>query len=225
MSVIDILAERNRFRDMNPYFKLAMGIAVLIAGLVFDKMAFSWIQILGCLLLLVWGAGIPLGRYLNLFRIPLAFLVLTCVILSISWSDRADGFYLFLYTGSRYIGVTAEGLMYGIHVFLRSLGGISATFSMALTTPIRQWIQVANGLKLPPILVEMMLLMYRFISLFFEMKGDLEVALQLKGGSNGWFGLIQNSSRVAGRLFQRMFQSANDWYISLELKLFDGRFY
>ena len=94
-----------------------------------------------------------------------------------------------------------------------------------LTTPFNQLIFVFKKLHLPDVILEISMLMYRFIFIFMEEVADIRKSQELRFGyinlKNGYnsFGLLVNM------LFKRMMIRYDEMSIALDMKLYDGTFH
>ena len=94
-----------------------------------------------------------------------------------------------------------------------------------LTTPFNQLIFIFKKLQLPDVVLEISMLMYRFIFIFMEEVADIRTSQELRFGyinlKNGYrsFGLLVNM------LFKRMMIRYDEMSIALDMKLYDGTFY
>ena len=90
---------------------------------------------------------------------------------------------------------------------------------------MNQMIYLLKKIHMPEAFIEQMVLMYRFIAIFFEEFHTLERALILKAGYGNKKLMIKSSSIIAGALFQSMMDSFTSYKVALNCKLFDGHFY
>lgn len=127
--------------------------------------------------------------------------------------------------GSLYIGVSNESIISSTHLFFRALSCLTCIYFIMLTTPFNQLIFVFKKLHLPDIVLEISMLMYRFIFIFMEEVADIRKSQELRFGyinlKNGYnsFGLLVNM------LFKRMMIRYDEMSIALDMKLYDGTFY
>ena len=127
--------------------------------------------------------------------------------------------------GNLYMGVSNESIMSSTHLFFRSLSCLTCIYFIMLTTPFNQLIFVFKKLHLPDVVLEISLLMYRFIFIFMEEVADIKRSQELRFGyinlKNGYnsFGLLVNM------LFKRMMVRYDEMSIALDMKLYDGTFY
>ncbi|MDO5301363.1 MAG: cobalt ECF transporter T component CbiQ [Tissierellia bacterium] len=219
MSIIDRISYYNAWSKKSPRAKVILGLGALFIPMILDL---AWLQFLVLLFLLgamVFGAKISPRVLSKLMVLPLGFLLLSMltIVLSIGPQDPL------LALGP--VGITAQGMHMAARLFLRSLTGISALYFITLTTPVPQWLGVLKSWHLPVFLLELMLLMYRFIALFLKELEELMVALKLRGGENTVGIQLRAMASAMGSLTQRVFQEYESMERQLELKNFDGNFY
>ena len=127
--------------------------------------------------------------------------------------------------GFIWVGVTQQSLAFSVDLFFRALACLSATYFMALTIPMNQLIIVFNKLKIPKVMIEMIILIYRFANIFLDVYKDMQTAIELKFGFRGLKNTYHSISLLVSLLFMRMMQSYDELNVSLEVKLYNGNFY
>lgn len=223
MPQIDSLAYNNGLSRKNPYIKASIGIFLLVLALVNESLVCHLGIIFAMFFSLVFLAKLPARRILKLYTLPLVFLCMSLLAMVLSFQgDKID--YLF-FAKPFHMGLNYRSVAVAKQTFFRSIAGISATYFMALTIPMNQMIYLLKKLHMPEAFIEQMVLMYRFIAIFFEEFHTLERALILKAGYGNKKLMIKSSSIIAGALFQSMMDSFTSYKVALDCKLFDGHFY
>src|SRR5699024_3700046 len=100
--------------------------------------------------------------YIGLLLVPLAFLLLggaavawdIAAVPAGDWNMRLPWFY---------VCASAESIRFAAALVLKALGAVSAVYLLALTTAACELVEVLRRAHLPPLLCELMYLIYRFV--------------------------------------------------------------
>ena len=223
--IIDDYAYKNKLSKVNPNMKFAIGMLLLILSLINPYNYISLIIIAIMSLVIVGIAKIELKDYIHFIKIPLVFLIISIIMILLTFSKDKEVLLYSIKIGSLYIGVSNESIISSTHLFFRALSCLTCIYFIMLTTPFNQLIFVFKKLHLPDIVLEISMLMYRFIFIFMEEVADIRKSQELRFGyinlKNGYnsFGLLVNM------LFKRMMIRYDEMSIALDMKLFDGTFH
>jgi cobalt/nickel transport system permease protein len=226
---IDSLAYTNRLRGLPPTHKLSFAIALLILSLV----SHTIVQLSIGLWLAVWiviYAGIPGKLYLRLLSLPLVFLLTSLPafaiggiqlnqIQAIQW-DIWQGWGISF--GNFYLYVSRTGIDQVSLLFARTLASTSCMYFILLTIPFTEILQILRQLRLPPLLTELLLLMYRFIFSLLAIADELWVAQNSRCGYRTWKLGMRSLSILIGQLLQRTLVNYRQVSLSLASRGFNG---
>jgi cobalt/nickel transport system permease protein len=226
---IDSLAYTNRLRGLPPTHKLSFAIALLILSLV----SHTIVQLSISLWLTVWiviYAGIPGKFYLRLLSLPLVFLLTSLPafaiggiqlnqIQTIQW-DIWQGWGISF--GSFYLYVSRTGIDQVSLLFARTLASTSCMYFILLTIPFTEILQILRQLRLPPLLTELLLLMYRFIFSLLAIADELWVAQNSRCGYRTWKLGMRSLGILIGQLLQRTLVNYRQVSLSLASRGFNG---
>lgn len=227
MYEIDHYAQTNKLSQYPAGRKLLLGfIALLVAISSSHPLIHLAVLLVMGSLTVVW-AGIPLRPYLGFYRLPASFILLSLIGVALSvWIGTSEQNMLWsIQLFSLNIGMNSSSLEQAGLLLGRSLAGISATYFIALTTPVNAWVGVLNRLRVPREFSEMLVLVYRFITIFSEEYRTLQQAAVLKFGYRSPRIWIYTVSAIGAVLFNRIMNSYKDWQNALQIKLFKGDFH
>ncbi|WP_303863953.1 cobalt ECF transporter T component CbiQ [Alkalibaculum bacchi] len=225
MLQVDKIAYTNKLTKINPKIKFVAAMILLFTAIIFENIPMYIGMFLFIGFVLVQFAGIKLNRYLKFFMIPSSFLLLSLVTILISVSKSADVFLYNISVGGFYIGITQSSLNRCFILFFRALACLSSTYFLALTVPINQLLKILKSMKMPIVVLEMVMLIYRFIMMFLEEYKDMQTAIYLKFGYGNLRTSYRSMSLLLVSLFTRMMNRYEELSISLEVKLYDGDFH
>ena len=115
-----------------------------------------------------------------------------------------------------------NGVSTAIFTFLRVEGATSTTFFLVLTTPMTDILITLRKARIPKILVEMSLLIYRYIFVFIEVSAKMHMAQVLRFGTSGWIRRTRSTALLAGNLFIRTLEQGERTYTAMNARGYDG---
>ncbi|WP_232695654.1 cobalt ECF transporter T component CbiQ [Brevibacillus daliensis] len=230
ISRIDSVAHQNALRFLSPQFKVMFGIGMLITVL-FVTMRVQWLIFIWMSLWILYYAKVPLRFYLYLTGASLLFFVasLPALMLEIEWYKQ-DGLIKAVSRGWTLIDTM------GYRVYFDSKNAIlvsqllsrtlAATVCMAfllLTTPIHQIIQVLRKWHIPEIILDLMMLMYRFLFILFATAREVWIAQKMRGGHGNMAARVKDTGRLVAMLFQKSMRRYQQMNIGLQCRGYDGQ--
>jgi cobalt/nickel transport system permease protein len=223
MLAIDHYAYQSRWRGVSPLLKAAAYLVLLLIALSTGwQVQFPMFVLVAAITCYV--SRISWRRYGKWLAIPLMFLLMSMLGIILSFGWQAGDMLASVKVGSLYIGVSEQTLWVAQKTFCRSLACVAVTYLFVLSTPFDQLIIIGQKLRLPKVLIEVMLLTYRFIFIFLEEAAAIYRAQTLRFGH----GTLKNRYRSLGMLitmlFMRVFQRYRVLCVVLEVKLYKGGF-
>ena len=226
---IDSLAYTNRLRWLPPSQKISFATALLGLSLLAPPL----VQGLISLWLTVWivaYARIPTQLYLRLLSLPLGFwltslpaFVVNAIALGQQQTMQWDSWPGWgIATGNVYWYVSQTGVHQVGLLLARTLASTSCMYFILLTTPFTEVLQVLRALRCPPLLTELLLLMYRFIFSLLAIADELWTAQNSRCGYRTWRRGMQSLGILIGQLLQRTFDNYRQVSLSLASRGFDG---
>ena len=115
-----------------------------------------------------------------------------------------------------------NGITIALTTFFRVLGAVSALFFLVLTTTMNDLFISLRKLHLPKVLIEISLLIYRYIFVFLEVSAKMTTAQKLRLGQTGWLKRIRQTSMLAANLFIRTLEQGERTFIAMNARGYDG---
>lgn len=171
---------------------LAAGGTLLLAWLV-PPLPGGVIIIALMLLATVGLARIPWRDYLQAVLAPLGFLLAGAVTLGVSLSVSPQGHW--------HLGWAPDGGVQAIQVTVRAMACVTCLLFLAFTTPITTQLTVLQRLRLPASLLELALLIYRFIFLLLATVETIWQAQTARLGYATWRTSYRALSMLAATFF------------------------
>ena len=226
---LDTLAYTNRLRGLPPEHKLIFAIVTLLISLATHPP----VQILIALWMGIWTvvyAKIPAGIYIRILAVASFFWLTSLPALVINGvsvadisqvqSDAWQGFNLGFY----YIYISRSGFYQALAIFTRAFASVSCLYFLMLTVPFTEVLQTLRRFKFPTLLIELLLLMYRFIFILWNTATDLSIAQKSRLGYRNFNTSIKSLALLVGQLLKRTLQKYSQFSLGLESRGMSGEF-
>ena len=225
MHIIDQHAHNNRIRSVDPAYKIGLALTVLLLCLVLSKPAVGVLALGWMYLLAVRLAGLGWRTFGRVVLVEGTFMVLATVgvVLSVSLVNPGDISPWALHLGPLWFSSSPGSLYQGITLVTRALGAASAMNFLALTTPLVDMLELFRRWHMPLVLVDIMVIIYRFIFVLLESLNTMYMAQNSRLGYNNSYWRTMNSAALLGsRLFIDAFQRSRRLQIALESRGYEG---
>lgn len=226
---LDAYAYTNRLKPLPPQQKLIFALAALALALVTHPVTQGLVFLWLCL----WTVGyarIPAKIYGQVLAVILLFLLtsMPALLLGVVSADQMalvqekslGGWRL----GSWYLFVSHAGLAQAIAVSMRSLASTACLLFILFTIPFAELLRVLRQCRIPTVLLDLLLLMYRFIFLFLDVLTQLQLAQQARGGYRTRQRWMYSAGLLAGQLVVRSLQRYQQFSLGLAARGFNGEF-
>jgi cobalt/nickel transport system permease protein len=201
---IDQYVYQNKLRFSHPLEKTVFAGVNLLCCVATDKPLVHLVVVAGMLGLLAIVAKIPVFVLSRLMFAPAAFLLLGGLAIAVNVGTSPDGMTGALQLGPLFLGVSRQSLSLAAVTVTKSLGATSALYFLVLTTPLSELLYVLRKLRVPAVVIELMMLVYRFIFVF------LETAFAMYNAQSARLGFIsfKRSLHSFGLLFANLWVKA-----------------
>jgi len=221
--LLEDIAQKNGLREVNTYLKLVAGLGAILLCLLSTSYLpplFIALALTGAILFL---ARVDAKTYAELFIVPLWFGVMSVAgIILISggqdvfWSwDVVPGFSL---------SITRESLNQGMLVFCRVIGGMSALIFIALTTPMTDIFIVVRQCRVPEVVIDLMMIIYRTIFILMDQVIQIYHAQLMRLGYSTWRESIHSFASLSGAAFIASWNAGEDLIRAMDARCYDGKF-
>ncbi|OCR02254.1 cobalt ECF transporter T component CbiQ [Oscillatoriales cyanobacterium USR001] len=226
---LDVYTYSNHLRQISPQQKLWFAIAVILIALMTHPIT----QLLIVVWLGIWTVGyarIPAKVYLNVLMVAGFFLLTSIPALAIDvvaveqlasvQLDQLGGVTI----GNWYFFVSHIGLIQAFQIGLRSLACTSCLLFVLFTIPFTDLLQVLRQWRVPILLTELLLLMYRFVFLFLDVVTELQLAQRARGGYRTRQRWMQSVALLVSQLLVRSLQHYQHFTLAMNARGFNGNF-
>ena len=220
MLTMDVLARRSRFFPISGTLKTA-GCLVLLMLCILSPSPLPPLLLFLVIALLTLLGGIHLHDYLSLLSLPAAFLLLGGLTLLWEYGPDPSGILSF-HLGQGFLVLTAAAQKRAGLVMARALGAVSCLYFLSLSTPVPELLETLRKLKVPEVLLNLAVLIYRYI---FILLSTCERMKDAAGSRLGYGSLRQSlltTGKVYGNLLACSFRRAGACFDAMESRCYDG---
>jgi len=187
------IAFTNRWRHRNPWEKVLFGAGFLVVTLIVPPMPWAIVIALIVSLAATAGARIPLQSWLTVMSIPVSFAVLTALGIAVQIGGAGHGI----------ISMDWGSVPLAFGLLLRSIAAISCLAFIGWTTPLMELIPAFERLGIPAVLVDLALMIYRFLFVTATTLHEMRQAQSWRLGRADFRTKLRALSMLAGGLFVR----------------------
>jgi cobalt/nickel transport system permease protein len=220
-NLLDDYAQTNALRNVSPRLKLVLGIGSILLCVFSPSPVAPLIAALTMSMITVFFAKIPSRLYCKLLLAPLTFVLFsTLAILFVSGSGPQIIAFQAFGLG---LGIGQESANMALLVLSRTLGGTSSLFFVALTTPMIEIFSILKSLGLPDVLLELSMLIYRYIFVLMDQAMMINSAQTMRLGHANLKGSFNSFSMLASVLFLRAWEQGERLMVAMDSRCYDGR--
>lgn len=221
MILIDKLCYNSKLRYVNAGEKAAFSTITLCLCIISRSVLAALLILAVNGILTVKKGGIPLVRYGKLMLLPLAFLLLSTGAILVNISDTPMDAYA-ISLGEIYLTGSMASLQYGIQLILTALAGVSCLYFLALSTPITDIVMVLKKLHVPALIIELMILIYRFIFVLLDVAARITTAQYSRLGNRDFKTACRSFGQMASVLLVLSLKKSGALYDAMESRCYDG---
>jgi cobalt/nickel transport system permease protein len=166
-------------------------------------------------------AKIPGRFYSTLLLIPFSFSLLSAAVVAFMHGG-GDSLFIFNVSGFS-LGIREDGANLALLLITRTLGGMCSLFFIALTTPMIEIFSILKSLGLPDFLVELSMLMYRYIFVFLDQAAMIHRAQVMRLGDAGIKNTLNSFSMLSSVLFLRSWEQGERLIVAMDARCYDGK--
>ena len=218
---IDFYAYASKIREWNAAYKVYLSILILILCIVLDNPYVSVAVIIAMAYVTVIKGQLLLIEYLSILTIPITFILLSTFTIAIDFSRQPIGQYN-LYLGFCYVFTSTAQLKKMIFLILKIFAAISALQMMTLSTPASEIIYVLRKAHVPNIIVELMILIYRYIFILMDVSVKMKNSAKARHGYCDFKTSCYTFGSIASNMLIISLKKANAYYDAMEARGYDG---
>jgi cobalt/nickel transport system permease protein len=223
VDIIDRYAYTNRMRSLDPAQKGGLALLVITLCLLLNRplvgiVAVGWVWVITT----QW-AGIPGRVFGRLLLVEGSFLVLAVVGVALSVSTTPPPATTWQWNiGPLWVSSSTAALEHAALLVSRALGSAAAMNFLALTTPLVDIVELLRRLRVPALLIDLMVIIYRFIFILLERREHMYIAQQSRLGYSTRWNAMKSTALLGSRLFVEAYRHSQRMQVALESRGYDG---
>ncbi|NEW04456.1 cobalt ECF transporter T component CbiQ [Paenibacillus sp. SYP-B3998] len=210
IKLIDTLSYHNQLRAISPMWKSGFAVVMLLLSYVTHPA----VQIILTVWMAIWTIGyarIPMKNYFLITGAACLFFVasLPAMIIEIRplYENVRTSNVIISYPFLSWSAfVTSSGIVLAGKLFIRILASLSCMTFLMFSTPFSELLQVMKKVRVPSLVLEIMLIMYRFLFILSEIAHDMYVAQRSRGGQTGFRNRLKDTAILIVRMFIKTMQ-------------------
>jgi cobalt/nickel transport system permease protein len=219
---VDHYAYSSRVRVVDPTYKAGLALLVILLCLVLDRPTVGLVAVAWMWVLATWWGGLPALTFGRILLAEAVFLLLTVagVAVTVSTTPQAVGWSRNL--GPLWVGCSPASLETALRLATRALGGTAAMNFLALTTPLVDLIDALRRFRTPPLLIDLMNLVYRFIFTLLESATRMRTAQESRLGYVDRRRGMASAAALATQLLADCYQRTHRLQVALDSRGYTG---
>ena len=221
--LLEDIAQKNELREINTYVKLAAGLGAILLCLLSTSYIAPLFIALVLTAAILFLARVDAKTYAELFIVPLWFAVMSVAGIILITGGQ-DVFWSWDLLPSFSLSITRESINQGIFVFCRVIGGMSAMCFIALTTPMTDIFIVFRQCRVPEVVIDLMMIIYRTIFILMDQVTQIYHAQVMRLGYSTWRESLHSFASLCGAAFIASWDSGEDLIRAMDARCYDGKF-
>jgi len=217
-NTLDSYAHYNNLKNINTFFKVIFAITTMLVSLISSSSVVPLLIALVMSFLIVSQAKIPWKFYLKFLALPFFFGLITFIFMAFFFGVGAHILDLGIFN----LAVTEDGFNLGLLTFSRILAGFTCMAFLALTIPMTELFSELERLKIPQIVVELAMLMYRYIFIFLNEAINMYHAQETRLGYSSLPKSFKSMGMLGSNLFIRTWIRGEQAHIAMESRCYTG---
>ncbi|MFA6372567.1 MAG: cobalt ECF transporter T component CbiQ [Methanothrix sp.] len=219
--LLDDYAYSNALRDTSQRLKLLLGLGAILLCVSSATPTAPLFIAVTMSLITVRLAKIPGRFYSTLLLIPFSFSLLSAAVVAFmhGGGDQLFTFNVF----SICLVIREDGANLALLLIARTFGGMCSLFFIALTTPMIETFSILKSVGLPDFLVELSMLIYRYIFVFMDQAAVIHSAQVMRLGDAGVKNTLNSFSMLSSVLFLRAWEQGERLVVAMDARCYDGK--
>jgi len=219
-SLLDDYAHANALRDVSPRVKLLLGLGSVLICISSTSPLAPACMAIALSLVTVFMARIPARVYSRLLLLPLSFALLSVAVVAFMHGKDEPIFSANIFGLN--LGITGEGADLALLLLARTFGSMCALFFLGLTTPMIEIFSVLRSLKLPEVMIELSMMIYRYIFVFLDQAATIHSAQVMRLGDASFRSSLNSLAMLASILFIRAWEQGERLTVAMDARCYNG---
>lgn len=221
MHLLDSVSYCSRLNKNSPSAKVVFS----VGSLIFCVTASSVIIASVIFITMVWGTiyfnKLKINKYIHLLSHPMLFIMISSVTLVFNITKQPLNLVA-IPIGAYYISASNSSILYGMKIIMIATSSVSCLYFLVLSTPVLELLKVMKKMHVPSLVIELMLLIYRFIFILLQMAESISTAQKCRLGRRNFKTSIKSLGSLLSALFIRAIKKADKIYDAMEARGYQG---
>ncbi|WP_346907877.1 cobalt ECF transporter T component CbiQ [Faecalicatena orotica] len=222
MIVVDKLCYRSKLRLVNAGEKFIFSVMTLLFCIISRSLLIAGIAFFVNGFLTVKKGGISFGRYIRLLAVPFTFLILSTLAIIVNFSKVPLDAYA-VPVGTFFITGSKASLAFAIQLIATAMASVSCLYFLSLNTTMTDILDVLAKMHCPEMMIELMMLIYRFIFVLMETASAIMVSQKSRLGNKNLKTSVKSFGHMGAGLFIRALRRSNFLYDAMESRCYNGK--
>ena len=218
---LEYYSYNSKINSWNPHLKFWYSMVLIVLGIILSNIYISISIVFICGFITIFLGKISLKKYIDFFKVPIIFLLISVAVININFSKNITDFYYFN-VGDLYIYTTDENIKKSCILFWRALSGVSSMYMLALSTPLNEIIYVMKKARTPQIIIELMYLVYRFIFIMRDSYKSMRKSIESRLGFIDYRTSLLSFGKIISNILIVSLRKSNFFYDSMESRCYRG---
>ena len=218
---LEYYSYNSKINSWNPHLKFWYSMVLIVLGIILSNIYISISIVFICDFITIFLGKISLKKYIDFFKVPTIFLLISVAVININFSKNITDFYYFN-VGDLYIYTTDENIKKSCILFWRALSGVSSMYMLALSTPLNEIIYVMKKARTPKIIIELMYLVYRFIFIMRDSYKSMRKSIESRLGFRDYRTSLLSFGKIISNILIISLRKSNSFYDSMESRGYKG---
>ena len=218
---LEYYSYNSKINSWNPHLKFWYSMVLIVLGIILSNIYISISIVFICGFIIIFLGKISLKKYIDFFKVPIIFLLISVAVININFSKNITDFYYFN-IGDLYIYTTDENIKKSCILFWRALSGVSSMYMLALSTPLNEIIYVMKKARTPKIIIELMYLVYRFIFIMRDSYKSMRKSIESRLGFIDYRTSLLSFGKIISNILIISLRKSNSFYDAMELRCYRG---
>ena len=218
---LEYYSYNSKINSWNPHLKFWYSMVLIVLGIILSNIYISISIVFICGFITIFLGKISLKKYIDFFKVPTIFLLISVAVININFSKNITDFYYFN-IGDLYIYTTDENIKKSCILFWRALSGVSSMYMLALSTPLNEIIYVMKKARTPKIIIELMYLVYRFIFIMRDSYKSMRKSIESRLGFRDYRTSLLSFGKIISNILIVSLRKSNSFYDSMESRGYKG---
>ena len=218
---LEYYSYNSKINSWNPHLKFWYSMVLIVLGIILSNIYISISIVFICGFITIFLGKISLKKYIDFFKVPIIFLLISVAVININFSKNITDFYYFN-IGDLYIYTTDENIKKSCILFWRALSAVSSMYMLALSTPLNEIIYVIKKVRTPQIIIELMYLVYRFIFIMRDSYKSMRKSIESRLGFIDYRTSLLSFGKIISNILIVSLRKANSFYDAMESRCYRG---